>query len=195
MNETEALELITYTRAKWGAAAAVPTDKRLLGVVVLAWMDALADVDPRAVRAVLADAADEFPPTPKVIRNRVEQLSAGVSVLPSWDEFWPWVRSMASRCSEFSVERGIHRRESVDCPWPALDGLITSSLLAGWASEGLKEADLEMVIQAHMRRQFEARTERVKREGVSDVPALAEWKGALEAAKAIGHPGELEDAS
>lgn len=193
MNDSDALELITYTRAKWGAAAAVPTDKRLLGVVVLAWMDALADIDPRAVRAVLADADDEFPPTPKVIRNRVEKLSAGQDELPAWDEFWSWVRSLASNCSQFSAERGVHRRESVDCPWPAMVGLITPGLVSGWASEGLKEADLDMVIQAHVRRQFESRVTRVQRDGITDVPALAAWK--VEAAKAIGHPGELEGAA
>lgn len=194
MNETEALELITYTRAKWGNAAAVPTDKRLLSVVVLAWMDALADVDPLAVRAVLADADDEFPPTPKAIRNRVDRLNNHVE-LPSWDEFWLWVRGVASHSSQFLPERGLAQRTSVDCPWPALAPLVTPQLVAGWAAEGLTEHDLEMVVQAHMRRQFDARTERIQREIASDVPALTAWKGLLDAAKAIGHPGELDEAS
>lgn len=175
MTPDEALMLITYASEKWGAAAALPTDASLLAVRVQVWMDALGDVDPSLVRSVLAQARDEFPPNVATIRRRCDELIGGAPALPSWDEFWPWVRSLAQRCTDYLPERG-GGEAAVGCPWPALQGLVNVPMVAGWARDGLTEHDLELIVQAHVRRLFEARTTRVEREGTSDVPALASWK-------------------
>lgn len=175
MTPDEALVLITYASEKWGNAAALPDDPDLLALRVQVWMDALRDIDPSLVRAVLASAMDEFPPHPRLIRSRCDELLGNIPDLPSWDEFWPWVRALARRCTDFLPERS-GGQATVGCPWPALEGIITPSLLAGWASSGLTEHDLEFIEQAHIRRHFESRSTRVVREGATDVPALNDYR-------------------
>lgn len=168
MNKKEALGLIFYAAEKWGAAAALPTERERLEIRVQVWMDSLADIPADLVRASLAAAVSEFPPNVMQLRRSAEELAGVRPNLPDWDQFWTWVRGEASRSSIYLLDLHPH----LDCPWPDLDGLLTESTLADWARGELTAHDLEMIEQAHMRRRFDAAAERARRETMTPAPVV-----------------------
>lgn len=167
MNRAEALELIAYAAERWGGAAAMPDDETRLALRVQVWVDALGDLPAPSVRAALASATDEFPPNVGVLRSRILAWQTGDSGLPSWDQFWAWVRDVASRCSLGLYPDAL----ALECPWPSLDGLLTLRQVTDWAQSGLTAADLELVIQAHVRRTYDARMSALRAGHASSAPA------------------------
>lgn len=185
MNKAEALELIAYSAERWGAAAAMPSDEARLALRVTVWVDALGDLPASSVRAALASSTDEFPPNVGVLRSRILSWQTGDSGLPSWDEFWAWVRDVASRCSLGLYPDAL----ALECPWPALDGLLTLRQVTDWAQSGLTAADLELIIQAHVRRTFDARLSQIRRGLASSAPAALAAAG-IPGIAAIGKRAE-----
>lgn len=137
----------------------------------LAWMDVLGDLDPDAVRACIAAMAQrEFAPTPGQIRAAVAALSA--RALPAWDEYWAWVRSVASRASLYRLDDA----PPLVCPWPELEGLVTlDDLMDG--DVVVDAADLNNVRQGHLRRCHASCVERVTQANAGQVPVLAAFLG------------------
>lgn len=136
-------------------------------VRVQAWMDVLGDLDGAAVRAGIASLAErEYAPSPGQVRAAVMTLDG--EGLPGWDEFWSWVRSVASRASLYLLDDG----PRLECPWPVLAGLVTvEDLMEG--SVTVDDADLTNVRQGHLRRRFDARLHRARQETYGQVPAVA----------------------
>jgi hypothetical protein len=169
---TDALALITYTAEKWGAAAALPTDEGVLSIRVQVWVDALGDLDAGAVRAVLAEAPEEFPPNVAVIRRRVDAKLGVAPDIPAWDVFWSWVRDEASHATLYLYDDA----PEFVCPWPEMAGVVTLSQILQWARDGQSAHDLEMIQQAHVRRTYEARAHRIEKEAPSEMPVVAAWR-------------------
>jgi hypothetical protein len=175
MKPSEALELITYTGEKWGAAAGVPAEPGLLAVRVRAWMDELGHLEAEDVHAALVTFDSEFPPNVAAIHLRVTELWDATMAVPGWDQFWPWVLEVASRSSLYLYNDA----PEFVCPWPEFAGIVTLSMVLDWARDGLQSGDLHQIIQGHLRRSFDARVGRL-RVGLSgtarDTPALQAWQ-------------------
>lgn len=192
MNRKEALILVSYVAERWLAAGALPPTEETLALRLEVWVDALGDFDAELVRKVLAESTERFPPNVGEIRRLVEIKLGVAPTLPDWDEFWTWIRAEAGRASLYLLD---DHPEFV-CPWPALDGLVTVRDVCQWAKDELTNHDLEMVLQAHLRRTFEAKSKRITTEARTLPPISAPRTEVLDAvsnlAGQIGHRAELE---
>ncbi len=174
MKKSEAIELIMYVQEKWGHAAAPLEDEAQLALRAQVWVDTFVGIDARVVRAVVVQAQDEFPPNVGIIHRRCDEMM-GIRRLPDWDELWRWISIEASRSSLYLYDDA----PTLVCPWPDMEGVITVGDLTQWARDGMTSHDFEMVVQAHVRRHYEARVARIRREGMAELPIVKQLRAEL----------------
>ncbi len=174
MTRAETLQAIQYARGLWPHWQ-LPADEEALRLVVEAWWRNLGDVNLESILAAFDSLSRrEFAPSPGQVRDRVATMYAEINGLdlPDWDEFWRWVRKEASHTTRFQQDD----HDPLECPWPALAGVVTITDLSGWARSELGEGELEMIQQAHIRKRFESAIDRIRRGLVPDAPAVAAWR-------------------
>ena len=166
MQHSEAVALIAYMAELWPHYQA-PAQKEALRSRAQVWMDVMGDLDPSEIRAAMVGMAGrEFAPTPGQLRQAV--VAMHLPPLPDWSEFWRWVQAEASRASLYLLDDSPPFR----CPWPELDGVVElRDLMAG--DVVMNEADLQLVMQAHLRRRYEATVKRVEQVAMGAAPAVA----------------------
>lgn len=177
MTDSEILTLMALCSQWWGSWRRPDSAEAML----VSWRELLADVDPAAARAALAEHATsgaQFPPPVGVIRRRAFELTQTGGKAPTVDEAWAEVQRNIARVG-WTASLG----RPLVWSHPAIEAVVRSM---GWDS--LCQSQNEVADRAHFAKMYAERVERDVRDAAM-APAV---RGVLEAAAGLTAIGSGE---
>lgn len=187
MQREDVQKLLVYAATLWPRTFVMPKTEETLLITYQVWADVLSDLDPQTVRAAMADWEDEWPPTPRQLRNETLDLvrrQQHVPDTPDADEAFA------------EVIGAVRIHGYMDNPvWshPAIGDTVRA--LGGWR-EGVCMSTNPEALRAHFFKMYEVAAARSDRRERAPIPLLAELdepRGVLDAGSLEGVLKKADD--
>lgn len=172
MRRVDVLMLIQYAAERWPSFR-LPETQEALDVRVLAWSDALGDLDVTAVRAAMVSLGGEFCPALDRLRVEALRLADPDAGMPSFGDAWAEVKQEISRVGSYGQPEWSH---------PAIANAVRA--VGGWKTLCMMEIRDEGVWIGHWRRVYGDAVEHHQRDTTMP-PSVASLVSGLAAALAL----------